>query len=233
MNRVTFKFLLKSHRLLGLFLIAFILLLSVTGIALNHTDSLGLSKHSVPGFIASRYYSGDAVLGFAYGERHVYALSGQLHIDRLAITSCKKIQGLVALDSELVVLCDGELLLFTPEFEFIERMGVALGLPDGVSGLAGLANADGWLALRLATGAVAFNPAQLETRALTEQVSYAGPGIVPTAKLEAEAISWQQFILDLHSGMFAGNAGKWLMDLVAILLIVMALSGFLMWRRFH
>jgi uncharacterized iron-regulated membrane protein len=54
---------------------------------------------------------------------------------------------------------------------------------------------------------------------------------MPVNLLLNDSVSWQQFILDLHSGMFIGTAGKWLVDLVAIFVIGMAISGLVMWRN--
>jgi len=45
------------------------------------------------------------------------------------------------------------------------------------------------------------------------------------------SITWQQFFLDIHSGIFVGNIGKWFMDLVALSLCGMAVSGIAMWYR--
>ena len=250
MDRRTFRFLLKSHRLFGLFLIAFILLLSTTGIALNHTDALGLAKLKAPGFIAARYYadiSDIEVMGFKVEQQHFYALGGQLYANGLSVTDCNFLQGAVAMHEQWVALCDSELLFITPQLEFIEQVGLTYGLPEQVldpawdkstlheSMLAAVLEKDrpGLLILKTSRGNISLDPLQLMANDYTGSVSYISAVPVPDKYLLAETISWQQFILDLHSGVFAGKVGKWWMDMVAILLILMAFSGFFMWRRFH
>ncbi len=246
MSRRTFRFLLKSHRLLGLFLIAFILLLSTTGIALNHTDALGLARLPAPDFIAARYYadiSNIEVMGFKIKQQYFYALGGQLYINQLSVASCDVLQGAVAMQDQWAALCDGDLLFISPQLEFIERVGLAYGLPDLTLGSHALPESMlgvvldkdklGLLILKTSRGNVSFDPLQLVTNDYTESITYAAPVRVPDKYLLTETISWQQFILDLHSGIFVGNIGKWWMDLVAILLMLMAFSGFFMWRQFH
>ena len=42
-------------------------------------------------------------------------------------------------------------------------------------------------------------------------------------------VSWEQFILDLHSGKLLGLYGVMFSDLLAVLLIFMSISGIMMW----
>jgi len=38
-------------------------------------------------------------------------------------------------------------------------------------------------------------------------------------------------VLDIHSGMFLGSSGKWFSDLLAVFIILIILSGLVMWRN--
>ena len=40
----------------------------------------------------------------------------------------------------------------------------------------------------------------------------------------------EQIVLDLHSGRLFGNIGVLVMDLVAILLIILSITGFIAWN---
>jgi hypothetical protein len=44
-----------------------------------------------------------------------------------------------------------------------------------------------------------------------------------------KTISWQRLLLDLHSGRWFGAYGVWLVDLAAVILLFLALSGCWIW----
>jgi len=229
MEEKTLKFFRKSHRHVGIALAVFLLLVSVTGMLLNHTETLRLDHRFVPPFIAKQYYQNQTVAGFKLDEHYYYTLDKQLYADRVALTSCDTIQGIGRLPNQLAVLCDAELILLTPDHELIERIGVAYGLPVNLSRIA-VQNDQ----LLLASDAeiFSFNTANLDAVKVTTVVRHwPERHTVPVDLLLNDSVSWQQFILDLHSGMFIGIAGKWLADLVAIFLIGMAISGLVMWRN--
>ena len=45
------------------------------------------------------------------------------------------------------------------------------------------------------------------------------------------SLNWQRFLLDLHAGRIAGLAGQLIMDLAALILIVLAVTGTVIWGR--
>ena len=49
----------------------------------------------------------------------------------------------------------------------------------------------------------------------------------------ASEITLERFILDLHSGRAIGGWGVWLIDAVALCLILLIVSGYLSWRERH
>ncbi|MCB2385418.1 PepSY-associated TM helix domain-containing protein [Thalassolituus alkanivorans] len=44
-----------------------------------------------------------------------------------------------------------------------------------------------------------------------------------------ESISWQRVLLDLHSGRWFGSWGVWVVDVAALILLFLALSGAWIW----
>ena len=46
-----------------------------------------------------------------------------------------------------------------------------------------------------------------------------------------EGISVERLLLDIHSGRFLGKWGVFLVDVMAVLFVILAVTGFLMWRR--
>ena len=229
LNESTVKSLRKGHRNVGIFLILFLLLVSVTGILLNHTESLHLNERSVPAFIAKRYYQSQAIPGFELNTHYYYSLGEILYFDQQALTQCGALKGIARQANQLVVLCDAELVLFTEDHQLIERISEAYGLP---SNLDRLAVRDGQLLLANETKLFSFDTDSLESVSLTASFkNWPEMQTVPGDLLLNDSVSWQQFILDLHSGMFIGTWGKWLADLVAIFIIGIAISGLVMWRN--
>ena len=51
------------HRRLGMVVVLFLLLLTVTGVLLNHSEDMGLAEQPVSGFIGSMIYDLDNVSG--------------------------------------------------------------------------------------------------------------------------------------------------------------------------
>jgi len=46
-----------------------------------------------------------------------------------------------------------------------------------------------------------------------------------------KGLSWERVMLDLHSGRLFGTAGVWVVDVAAVLLLFLALSGFVLWYQ--
>lgn len=45
------------------------------------------------------------------------------------------------------------------------------------------------------------------------------------------SLNWQRLLLDLHAGRLFGLAGQLVMDLAALVLVVLALTGTVIWSR--
>ncbi|MGS0729088.1 PepSY-associated TM helix domain-containing protein, partial [Shewanella sp. 0m-11] len=44
-------------------------------------------------------------------------------------------------------------------------------------------------------------------------------------------LTWERVLLDMHSGRFFGSLGPWIMDLVALSLLIMAFTGCYIWLQ--
>jgi hypothetical protein len=45
------------------------------------------------------------------------------------------------------------------------------------------------------------------------------------------SLNWQRLLQDLHAGRVFGWAGQLVMDLAALLLVILALTGVIIWSR--
>jgi hypothetical protein len=212
-----------GHRNIGIVLCVFILFLVVTGVLLNHARDLGLDANSVPAAIADRYYADIQVEGYEVSGRWLYAVGETLFLDQEALGFCgARLAGAVRLSDFIVAACESEVILLTDEGVIVERLGSAHGVPTGIEAVVA---GEGSLTLRTSEGIFSFDPQSLSTTPVVKSPAFPSAASVPGEIMMTEAVSWEQFILDVHSGRYLGAWGVWLSDLVALLLAVLAISG--------
>ncbi len=210
-----------SHRNGGVVLSVFLLLFVVTGILLNHTDDLGLAERSVPALIAERYYDVEPVSGFVVDGVSFYRLGETVYMDRVPVSICTgELAGAAVAMGGFAVLCGGELIVVSSQGELIERLGVAHGLPAGISAVAGAG--DDLLRVRVDDEVFTLSLMTLELQPAGGGSSFAERAPIARDVLLDETVSWEQFLLDLHSGKYLGQVGVWLWDLIGLFMLVLA-----------
>ena len=125
--------------------------------------------------------------------------------------------------------------MLTPDGELIERIGAVYGLPAPVSAL-GLCGAE--LCLQSSDKTYLADVQQLSWQQTEVAATWSQSQVLPAA-LHAELTSQslgsgldlERVMLDLHSGRLFGNLGVWLVDLAALGLLLLSLSGFWMWYQ--
>ena len=231
-------FLWRWHRRIGLMAALFILLLSITGILLNHSHSFGLGKHYLAPSITQLFYGIQApdITSFAFkGGWISHIEGGQLYYDAKEFSDCHgNLAGVLDYDLAWLVACKHELLLFTPDGELIERIGKRQGLPLPIDNIGFCGQK-----LCLQSEGIAY---QLDIDQLIWPIEsqvpadWSQPGRLPNNLRDTlvshtigSGMNWERFLLDLHSGRLWGDWGVYLMDAMAILFIMLGLSGVLIW----
>ena len=242
--------LLRLHRSLGLLLAAVLVVITVTGLLLNHTSGLELQETKLNSRFLMKWYGIDSqkppqpVTGYRLRPKQWLSLGehNQLFLNQQAVGDCAApLHGAIAYRELLVVLCQDELVLLNREGELIEVIRSGLGLPANSSKL-GVADDRLIVAVsedREATDALvhwAFDIDTLQTRRYNEgSVNWSQAIVVPDkiaqllASSQDPSISLETLILDIHTGRILGTYGVWLMDLVTVLLILLAVSGCWAW----
>ncbi len=234
-------FLLRWHRRLGVLAALFVLLLAVTGLALNHSQGLRLDQQRLNPMLARLAYGwaeADTAMGLPLGERWLLAQGGQLFwADRdgppapTALGGCESLLAAVPQAGLWAVLCADRLLLLTAQGELLDQLDTLRGLPPAPQALGLLGDV---LLLRHAGGLLALNIDDLSLRpqASVAAVRWApGPRPQPLAASVPAELHWERLLLDLHSGRLLGSWGPWLMDAAALLFIALACSGLYLARR--
>jgi len=238
----------RWHRRLGVAVALFAVLLSVTGLLLNHTEELGLDSSYVRSDALLDWYGispPGKPLSYEAGGHWISQLGERLYFDEreLAVDAPGRLLGAVALADRVVVAIEGYLMLFDLSGELLETLGGAQGAPAGTR-LIGVK--DETLVVRASHGdyladkdLLKWEEGKKDGRAPAPVDAYwAEPGTLPRGLhdqlIEAyrgKGLSLERVLLDLHSGRIMGGAGRVAVDIGAVLFLVLAASGIGMWLR--
>lgn len=230
----------RWHRRLGVLAALFVILLAFTGFALNHAAALQLDRLVIRSPQILRWYGielPERIDGFALNGRWLSRVADGLFLDDRQVATCRsELVGAVVFDGQLAVACRRELLLFTAEGLLVDRIDPTYRLPVPVQAL-GLAR--GQLVLRARDRPLRVLPEAPEFIPLESgAVAWSRPEPLPGALVETLApfaagdeLTLERLVLDLHSGRLLGSRGVWLMDAVAVALVILALTGITSWRN--
>lgn len=233
----------RWHRRIGLLAAAFVVLLALTGLALNHSQSLGLDdRHLSAGWLQNLYgVTAPSITSFSLdGNWLSQVAAGELYRGTQTVGTCDgELVGAVSSTVESLgriwlLACRRELILLLPGGEVVERIDPAYDLPTPISDLGTCGESycfqAGGTLYRLDMEQLSWAPATIEP--FSPSRAKEAPAPVRDALHRAHAdgvISWERLLLDLHSGRLFGAWGPWLMDAMAILFVVLALTGVTMW----
>lgn len=231
------------HRYMGVSAAAFVLIIAVTGALLNHTGDLELdSRHVRTNWILDWYgiEAPERLLSYLAGEYRVTLMEDRLYLDRIAIDGTwHELYGAARLGDTVVIGVDNVILLVTPMAEIIERLDGEDGVPAGIRKIG--RTADGVLVVQAGSNHYRADNDLVRWTSwqgdpATVDWSQTNP-VAPQLKTALqnqyrnEILPLERLVLDLHSGRFFGKVGPWVFDIAALLLILLALSGTLIWLK--
>ena len=233
---------LAWHRWLGLASALFLLSLSLTGLALNHTEFLKLDQIQIQSSVILDRYGmagGADIQAYRINESDTLAhLDGQLFYNAAPLTSGSQPLGIITGDPISVIATDTQLIYLTANGEIIETIDSSQ-LPYSILTAVGttiddrpvLISADGnWTSdadwLEFDRYQAAYNVAPLTTVELSEADSNT---LLET--FQGGGVSLYRVLLDLHAGRLFGWGGRTAMDLSAIAILFLIASGLSGWLR--
>ncbi|MBL1320038.1 MAG: PepSY domain-containing protein [Methylophaga sp.] len=228
------------HHTIGPIIVLFVLLLSITGIMLNHSSDLELDNRYLTWNWLLKHYNianvePDAV--YLLGHRTISQFGTEIFVDAKPVAHIERaLLGGIMLDDLMVLATDDALVLLNHDGEFIERMGATAGVPPNIQNI-GLFHGEPIVQTRDGLWRSDFLLDQWERISL-QGVGWSVPLNMPES-VEAElaiyfhgkGITVERFILDLHNGRIIKVAGTYLLDLIGILLIILSLTGLWIWIR--
>jgi PepSY-associated transmembrane protein len=234
-----FTLIQKWHKKFGVFIAAFVILLVISGIALNHSQEIELNTKYIKSELLLDLYQINPAkdpVGFQSYDVWVSQVGERVYFNDSEIANdVSKLVGTVSINGFYVVAFDGQLIVLTSEGEVIERLTGAEGVPAGMKEI-GNDDKDN-IIIKAAHGYYRVNldildwneydyldanwitaspiPKQLSSKLLEH---YRGSGLTV-----------ERVLLDLHSGRIIGSWGVYVVDLIAMLFLILALTGVWMW----
>ena len=124
------------HRNVGLVAALFVIVLSVSGLLLNHTETLRLDERHVRTAWILDWYGIEpptSARSVVIGSRQVTLMEDRLYLDTTPLPETfGELIGAVAFSDMLAIAVDGAILLLTQEGELIERLDGTDGVPAGM-----------------------------------------------------------------------------------------------------
>lgn len=228
------------HRSIGAAIALFVLILSLTGILLNHSVDLKLDKRYLTWPWLLDHYGvtnikADAV--YLLDQSVISQFGTEVFVNAKPVTHAQRpLLGGIVLDDVMILATDDALILLTADGEFIERMGAAAGVPPMIQNI-GLFHGDPVIQTREGMWRSDFMLDKWEPISL-QGIGWSAPGPMPEsikneliAYYHGEGVTMEHVLLDVHNGRILGKVGVWLLDLVGVLLIALSLTGIWMWFR--
>ncbi|MBQ0840991.1 MAG: PepSY domain-containing protein [Gammaproteobacteria bacterium] len=246
----------RWHGRVGVLAASFVLLLAFTGLCLNHVSSWGFDSKALRSPALLGLYGmaeSGTLVSYPLADGYISESNGQLFYQDDEIARCDgALVGAVTISVEasaqIVIACERQLLLFSPTFQLIEQIGPALGLPlavqrvglvDGqllIATSAGLffsdLNALSWISVN-EEGSEAENENAVASATQWSQAAVAPErlSLALAGRIDSEDITYERLLLDIHSGRILGEWGVYLVDAMAILFMLLALSGVYIWLQ--
>ncbi|EDQ00373.1 PepSY-associated TM helix domain-containing protein [Shewanella benthica] len=228
------------HRRLGIFCSLFIMLMAISGVVINHSNHLSIDSAPVQQAWLLDYYGITPANKLVIYQTQPLSLASSDNLvwvrHRLAVEADSPIKGMLTLGKMILAVDSNNLYIVSQDGELMEKQDASMGLPRGIEAI----GFDGQAWLKTQAGYFMADDDLIEwTQAMPfAPIPWSQALDTPAAQAEADTISllarsshltWERVILDIHSGRFFGSFGPWFMDLVALSLIIMAISGIYLW----
>ena len=229
------------HRYIGISTAIFVIVLTFTGLVLNHTDELELDAAYVQSDFMLDWYGITApgeLVSYQAGSAYITAVNNKIFWGSKPLLHISApLAGVQAFGDLVVIVAAGSPVLFTAEGELVEKLENVVGVPTGIQAI-GLSS-QGLLAVKTARGVYQADENLLEwVRADSAGINWSYTHVTEPALLKSlqkayrgTGLPMERIMLDLHSGRILGRAGVYIMDATAIGFLLLAASGVWLWVR--
>lgn len=229
------------HRLLGAGAAIFVLFMVLSGLALNHSNDLGLDQRHVSQATLLDWYglgAPERMQSYSMGNDWLSFAGSQVYLNGASVATLSNGIGAVAYDDIVIAAGSDELLLLDRAGALIERLPWG---PPGAGSIEALGVFEDNAVVRTANRFWQADSQLLSWEAIGEvprATRWSSPAPAPGDLLQAitrqyrgEGIKLERLLLDIHSGRFFGKGGVFFYDLVALAVGFLAVSGLVLWMR--
>ena len=228
------------HRQLGLIVSILVIVLSVSGILLNHTEKLKLDSNYIQSEFLLKWYgiNKPIITSYKIENNWISHAEDNLYFNKILIEKeISQITGAVTAKNFIAVSTQNALILLTTDGEKIERLDATTGVPKNIQSL-GLSNRNA-LVLKTSKSLFKANADVTEwKKSKIKNIVWSRSSSLPP-KLEitlntlfrGKGLTNERVLLDLHSGRILGKAGPIIMDISAVILLILSFTGVWMYVK--
>ena len=228
------------HRYIGIVSAFFVIVLSATGLVLNYNDTLELDNNHISNQWLLDYYNiGEFPITSYQSNKLLISHSSQyIFIDgKYVLQSDEALLGAIHTEEYIILATPISLILLDYAGNIIDEISQLTGLPEAPLGIS--KDQSGHPVVR---GVNTYWKASPELTAWQPLLGPHPQWVAPTetplyiAKqiqdyVRSHEITLERMLLDLHSGRLMGDFGKNIMSIAALLFIILAISGIIIWFR--
>lgn len=235
------------HARLGVFAALFFLLLAISGLALNHTDALGLAKREIYTPWLMHWYglkSAAPTRGYLFKNGYLATAEGLWVMDGRQLSANNKAPvGALTWGDMRVIASADNLYLYSPDGQLVDKLSGS-DLPNKTLKQLGILATSETPKLVLGTAqgdfvsddGLTWQPL-VQNQNIKRQLIWSGEQDLPSSLLNGLNVAFspslplERIVLDLHSGRIFGRFGPLLMDVAAMGLLILSLSGVWIYLR--
>lgn len=227
--------LLRLHRRVGVALSGVFIIVCITGILLNHSEDFDFQSRTIEADWVYDWYGMQPkgeLLHFPLTQGSVSSLDGQLFFGIETLGHFSTPSCVVELEALNAIAFENSILLISPKGELIETLPEASIPGNSISSMSSLDQRT--LLIDTDQGSYQSDENILDWKRIETATagSVPSPSPAPEAlrqelikRYRGEGITWGRVLLDIHTGRFFGSVGKWLVDITAVALILLTLTG--------
>ena len=232
----------RLHRSFGAGAAIFVLFMVLSGIAINHSNDLGLDQRPVVQTLLLDWYGldkPDSIYSFTAGTNWISFAGSQLYLNGNPVTTIQNGVGAIATGDRLIVAASRELLLLDRRGNLIERVSWEQADANSIESIGTLP--DGGVVVKSRQQVWLSSEQLLSWQTLSDpsaQPQWSSSAPSPESIQQAinqhyrgDSLNLEQVLLDVHSGRIFGTIGILIYDLMALAVGFIAISGMILWVR--
>jgi hypothetical protein len=216
------------HRVTGLSVALLVLVFIATGVPLQFTDTFRLGSIGVPLRWVHASYGVHAPARVLISNQVVQA--GEIAmVGPRTLRVAGILRGAQPITSMTVVATSTQLLLIPAD---VDAPAETMLMPHTVERFG--TTGRGEIAVQTSQGVLASDDYGANWRGHNGVVRWSEVASVPISESQAKRfgaahVAWERWLQDLHSGRFFGPVGVWVMTIAGLALLILSVTGFVVW----